>query len=67
MSMVNQLPGFSPRGGKTEAIDYIVQPSLQQNQQIGTGYAFLSISLLEIITELFFHHSINFTGFLFFS
>jgi DNA-directed RNA polymerase subunit alpha len=21
MSMVNQLPGFSPRGGKTEAID----------------------------------------------
>ena len=67
MVVPHQLPGLRPRICKTHAVDDIVQPSFQEDQQVGASNALLSLRFMEIKTELAFQQTVHPFYFLLFS
>lgn len=62
--MLHQLAGLSAGIGKAQPIDHIIQPSLQQYQEILAGNTRLFLGIKESLPELPFQCSVRITGFL---
>ena len=67
VAMTDQLSCLSAAVGKTKTEDDIVKSSFQQNQQVHTGNAFLTVSLVKVRAELTFQYAVNTTNLLFFT
>src|SRR3984885_6133600 len=59
MTVTNDLPRLRQRAGETETIDDVVEPALQQHQQILAGDAVHPLSHREVRRELRFHQAVN--------
>src|SRR6266581_1201318 len=52
VSVGDELPGVTPRGGKADPVDYVVQPRLQQAEQVQAGDAGHLRGPIEVEPEL---------------
>src|SRR4051812_33955949 len=54
MTVTDQLPGLTPRRGKAESHEHVVEPALEQPQQVLSGDAGLAAGLVVVVAELLF-------------
>src|SRR5204862_7104052 len=64
MAVTHQLARLATAGGKTHAIDDVIQAALQLLQKRFAGDAFLGRSLLEIVAKLLFQREVDALGLL---
>ena len=64
MAVGHQLTGLGAGAGKAQAVNHVVQPGLQQAQQVFAGDARHLFSHLEIMAELAFQHAVIAAGIL---
>src|SRR5438067_1151946 len=60
----HHLPGLAARGGEAEAVHDVVQPQLQQPQEVLAGDALLALGPLEVLPELALQHPVDALGLL---
>src|ERR1700722_9378269 len=58
VAVANQLPRLAARSGKAEAHEHVVQPALEQRQEVLAGDAGLARGLLVVAGELALEHSV---------
>src|SRR6267378_7898730 len=59
MPVIHELPGLTPRGRKSRAIDTIVESSLQQEQKVFTRNSFLACRPFEVVSKLSFENKVD--------
>src|SRR5580704_11704723 len=59
MPVTNDLPCLRQRAGEAETIDDVIEPALEQHQQILAGDAVHPLSHREVCRELRFHQAVN--------
>src|SRR5947209_2503381 len=60
----HHLPGLAARGGEAEAVHDVVQPQLEQPQEVLAGHALLALGPVEVLPELALEHAVNALGLL---
>src|ERR1700712_2125748 len=64
VTMADQLTGHPTRAGEPGAVDDVVQPALQDLQQVLAGLARVAVGLPVRATELLLHHAVGEAGLL---
>ena len=59
VAVVDQLSRLAPRGGEAEADEDVVEPALEQPQQVLAGDALLARGLLVVAGELALEHAVE--------
>ena len=54
VAVVDELPGLGARAGEPEPVDDVVQPPLEQRQQLLAGHALGAVGLVDVAAELAF-------------
>ena len=57
--MVDQLTGLAAGGGEAEAVDHVVQPALDQAQEVLSGVAAHALGLLVVHVELLLQNAVD--------
>src|SRR6266480_1797899 len=60
--MGNELPGIAPRGGEPDPVDDVIQPRLQQAEQVEAGDARHLRGPIEVETELTLQQEVDAAG-----
>src|SRR5215468_246689 len=67
MAVGHHLPGLAARRGEAQAMHHVVQPKLQEAQQVFARHALLALGPLEILAELRLQHAVDPLGLLLFA
>jgi len=57
--VTHQLAGFRPGGGQAHAVNDIVEPALEQGEQVGTRVALAALGFSKVPTELALKHTVH--------
>src|SRR3989442_13032092 len=60
----DHLPGLAPRRGEAQAVDDVIQPQLEQPQEVLARHALLALRPLKVLAELRLQHAVDPLGFL---
>src|SRR5688500_14765689 len=52
VAVAHQLARLGPRRGEAEAVDHVVEPALEQNEQVDAGDPLAPLRLVEVLAEL---------------
>jgi hypothetical protein len=59
VTVIDQLSGLTAGSGKTSAIDSVVQPSLEQEQEVLARNSLLASSAFEVVAKLPFQNEVD--------